>query len=295
MQRFDIHMHTVYCDGNDTAEAMILSAIDKGLETAGISGHSYTPHDTSYCMSREGTEQYIREIRGLSEKYSGSIRVLTGIERDMFADIDNGQFDYVIGSLHYLYHSGEFTDVDDDPYKLRDFADRHFGGDMMCLAGLYYDILGDVVSRTDCDVIGHFDLITKFNERFVTDADGAVIDTRSEEAPEGAKPLFDTSDPVYAAAWKKAADRIFEDTAKQRADHPNRLETLGLLRAGNKPVFEINTGAISRGYRTTPYPAPDQIGYIRSKGGILIMDSDSHSAENICAGFARFGHLADEM
>ena len=38
----DLHMHTVYCDGHDTPEDMVLSAIDKGLDTVGISAHSYT-------------------------------------------------------------------------------------------------------------------------------------------------------------------------------------------------------------------------------------------------------------
>ena len=54
-QNFDLHMHTTYCDGLSSAEEMIQSAINKGLAVVGISGHSFTPHDPSYCMSREGT------------------------------------------------------------------------------------------------------------------------------------------------------------------------------------------------------------------------------------------------
>jgi histidinol-phosphatase (PHP family) len=257
-------------------------------------------------MSREGTDSYIREVRSLTGKYSESIRVLTGIERDYYADISNEGFDYVIGSLHYLFlkdsqdlgsadskgsetsygrnrANGDaiWTDVDDNPEKLINFASRHFGGDLMCLAELYYEILQDIVSVTDCDIIGHLDLITKFNERFALDGQGRVVDLHSEAADvKKLRPLFDTSDERYIAAWRKAIDSIFEETVMQRCGigershlsaegslsgeernvlHPNRLETLGLLRAGDRPVFEINTGAISRGYRTTPYPAPDQI------------------------------------
>ena len=68
MQKFDLHMHTKYCDGQDSAEAMVLSAIENGLAFAGISGHSFTPHDTTYCMSREGTQRYIEEIRELKQQ-----------------------------------------------------------------------------------------------------------------------------------------------------------------------------------------------------------------------------------
>ena len=33
-------MHTCYCDGKNTPEEMVQSAIEKGLSTVGISGHS---------------------------------------------------------------------------------------------------------------------------------------------------------------------------------------------------------------------------------------------------------------
>jgi histidinol-phosphatase (PHP family) len=60
---------------------------------------------------------------------------------------------------------------------------------------------------------------------------------------------------------------------------------LGILEAGDKPVFEINTGAMAKGYRTSPYPAADQMKYIRNKGGILIYSSDSHSVDTVGYGF----------
>ena len=37
---FDLHMHTVWSDGTNTAEEMVQEAIRKGLETVGISDHS---------------------------------------------------------------------------------------------------------------------------------------------------------------------------------------------------------------------------------------------------------------
>ena len=75
-------MHTTYCDGNDSPEEMILAAVDMGLDAVGLSGHSYTWFDESYCMSREGTERYIAEVRELRQKYRDRIRVLLGVELD---------------------------------------------------------------------------------------------------------------------------------------------------------------------------------------------------------------------
>jgi histidinol-phosphatase (PHP family) len=156
---------------------------------------------------------------------------------------------------------------------LMDEANKYYGGNMAEMAEDYYRQLGGIVSKTGCDIIGHFDLITKFNEKLPVQIVG-------------------TSDPRYMTAWMDAVDRIFEETAALRhSGHPNRLETLGLLTAGDKPVFEINTGAMAKGYRTSPYPAPDQIRYIRNKGRILILSSDSHAAGTICSGFEEWDHL----
>ena len=127
--------------------------------------------------------------------------------------------------------------------------------------------MGNIVKKTECDIIGHFDLVTKFNETLPVQIVG-------------------TADPRYMTAWMDAVDKIFEDTAELRkSGKPNRLETLGLIEAGDRPVFEINTGAMAKGYRTTPYPAADQIKYIKNKGGIFVLSSDSHSTDMICYAF----------
>ncbi len=305
MQKFDLHMHTTYCDGKDSAEAMVLSAIENGLAFAGISGHSFTPHDQSYCMSREGTQKYIEEVRALKEKYADRITLLLGTELDRYADIDLSPYDYYLGSVHYIFseegkrkrdeilacHGGgaakgapadevmasdaeiealvkyeDWCPVDDAPEDLQRFAGNYDG--LMDVAEMYFETVGGVVSATNCDVIGHFDLITKFNEPVE---------------------IFDTSDERYIAAWKKAIDRIFDDCAdRYKAGFRNRLEKLGVFEAGDKPVFEINTGAISKGYRTKPYPSADQISYIKNKGGVLILSSDSHAAGTICSGFSEY-------
>jgi histidinol-phosphatase (PHP family) len=339
MQNFDLHMHTRYCDGQDTAEAMVLSAIENGLVFAGISGHSFTPHDTSYCMSREGTLQYIEEIRELQKKHAGKISLLLGIELDRYADTDVSPYDYLIGSVHYLFSEegrekwnrfmaahadetdrtaldedmrsllkyAEWSDVDSSPEDLCRFAFRkndiaaadaqQAGADerrekMLDIAELYFDTVGEIVEATDCDIIGHFDLLTKFSEGWGFGPAGNVVNKAGCGAAEFVSDIFDTSDERYTAAWKKAVDRIFDDCKERyRNGYRNRLEKKGIVMAGDKPVFEINTGAISRGYRTVPYPADDQIDYIKSKGGVFIMSSDSHAAGTICSGFEEFEYL----
>ena len=239
---FDLHMHTTWSDGKNTPEEMIEEAIRLGLETVGISDHS----SGDPCgMTLEQSVEYRAEIARLKEKYAGQIRVLCGLERDYMTD-DFADYDYTIGSVHWLrMPDGHRISIDWTPEKLREGAEKYFGGDFYALAEAYYATVAKVVEVTKCDIIGHFDLVTKFIE----------VD-----------PAFDTRDPRYIKAWQQAAD--------------------ALLKTG-KP-FEVNTGAVSRGYRTEPYPAKDIRDYIRAHGGKLIMSSDAHAKENITYGFAEW-------
>lgn len=71
--------------------------------------------------------------------------------------------------------------------------------------------------------------------------------------------LFDVQDPRY----RKPALEALEHLCSQ-----------GLC-------FEINTGGMSRGYRTAPYPDFGFLKAIREFGGSIVINSDSHCARHI--------------
>lgn len=50
-------------------------------------------------------------------------------------------------------------------------------------------------------------------------------------------------------------------------------------------IFEINTGAISRGIKTTPYPDGFILKTLLKKGARIILSSDSHRADTLCYKF----------
>lgn len=246
----DLHMHTCYCDGAAAPEEMVKSAIDKGLTTVGISGHSYTFFDESYCMQKAAVPRYLAECRYLRAKYFDRIHVLCGVEQDYYSDYPTDEFDYVIGSVHYVKVDDAYIPVDESVEILKDAVYNYFGGDIYALCELYFATVADVVNKTDCDIIGHFDLISKFIER---------------------EPLFDTHHPRYVAAWQKAVDQLVQ------YDVP----------------FEINTGAISRGYRTSPYPNEEMIAYIKAHGGRFVLSSDAHSTDAIAYRFEDYKALTE--
>ena len=98
----DFHIHSTFSDGNNAPEEIIKNAINNGIKRIGISDHSYTPFDESYCLKEKDVFRYISEIYGLKEKYSNDIEIYCGIEQDIFSGKPTNNFDYVIGSVHYL-------------------------------------------------------------------------------------------------------------------------------------------------------------------------------------------------
>ena len=108
----NLHTHTQFCDGRDTMENMVKSAIEKGFETLGFSPHSYTPFCLDYCIKDFNAEA--EEFLRLKNIYGSKICLLNGIELDFYGEKPKDvKLDYVIGSVHYVKKDGEFFGTDD--------------------------------------------------------------------------------------------------------------------------------------------------------------------------------------
>ncbi len=238
MKKFDLHIHSVYSDGKNTIEEIVLQAIENGFDMIGISDHSYTDFDESYCIKIDAVDEYLEEINFLKNKYKDKIRIYAGIEQDFYSDNNTHHFDYKIGSVHYLKVNDTYISVDESKKILLNDVEKHFNGDIYAYIEQYFETVSKIIEKTNADIIGHLDLISKFNE------DGV---------------LFDINNPRYVSAYKTACDKLL---------------------VKNK-LFEINTGAISRGYRSSPYPSNDIYEYLKSNGARFILSSDSHSVDTI--------------
>ena len=71
------------------------------------------------------------------------------------------------------------------------------------------------------------------------------------------------------------------------------IEAVELAVKRNIPL-EMNTGAISRGYKKLPYPAMPILKKIRELGGEIIINSDAHAAPALDTGFDLSIELARE-
>ncbi len=235
MRYSNLHTHTLYSDGKQSVRENIESAIEKGMVSIGFSDHSYTDFDLSYCIPGEKLGQYISEVRRLGEEYSDRIEVYLGYELDGFATMDNRElYDYTIGDVHYVRSFDGLKDVDHSPANYLENVNTFFGGDHMAFAKAYYDAYAERIPIIRPDVLGHFDLVTKFG-------------------------YIDESSPKYRKMALEALD-VSLDVCN---------------------IIEMNTGAISRGYRREPYPAIFLLDHIKERGAKIMLSSDSHNANNL--------------
>lgn len=169
----NMHCHSIFSDGVNTPEEMILAAIDHGMVTIGFSEHSTSPGDWRYCMRSSAVGAYKREIARLKEKYAGKIEVVLGLELDARSVIDDrADYDYVIGDIHDVITPDGPSSVDGFAAEQKRCMDTYFGGDRLAYAKAYFDTYVEGVTRIQPDILGHFDVLTKFG-------------------------MFDESDPAY--------------------------------------------------------------------------------------------------
>lgn len=236
----NFHTHTTFCDGKNTTREIVLYAIDKGFDSIGFSGHGFTDFHDGYCMKQ--TDKYCAEINALKEEFKDKIQIYLGVEEDAFCYTNRENFDYIIGSSHYFCIDGAYYPVDSNPEKFQKCMEL-FKSDVVTLSESYYGAFCDYILKRKPDIVGHFDLVTKFDEM--------------EE------PKF-LDNEKYFAVVEKYMEKV----------------------AGSGVMFEVNTGAMARGYRTTPYPHERLLHILKKHDAKLVLASDSHQVETLDFAFA---------
>ena len=245
----NLHTHSAWDDGEDSLEVMALAANAVGLESLGFSIHTPMPFPSCWTLQEERLPDYTRAVRYLQDVLSGIIAIHHGAEWDLLSTMPLDGFDYVIGSIHHIQAHGQGSCVDNAPQMTRNYIRDLFDGSADAAAEAYFAQYEALSKVEKVDIVGHFDLITKFDE---TDH------------------FYDADSPRFRAAALRAMDALV---------------------AADK-IFEINTGAISRGYRTTPYPSRALLRELRRRNGKITVSADAHAQRDVAFGFAEAEALA---
>lgn len=242
----NIHTHCTHCDGKNTIDKMVQTAIELGLESIGFSSHAPTGFRFDTCQIRD-LDGYFLDLDTAKQKYRGKIEIFKGLELeahvagpngDTFPQIDP-RCDFTIGSSHYVCVGGRHMAIDDTPAQLLQACNTLGPEGLLCT---YFDDVLRFANAVPFPIIGHIDLFTKFNSRLH---------------------IWDESSAIYQSLVISYIDRL-----------------IPLDR-----IFEVNTGAINKGYRSVPYPAPFILRHLQQKRARIILTSDAHSATTLCGAF----------
>ena len=158
----DFHTHSRFSLDSDIAtENMVKAAIEAKLSHICITEHKDTDpwyEDVYYYRDKP----YSREMKKLKTKYSGTIKVLKGVEIDcqkavmeeILTFLNTCSFDFVLASVHVLKHRFFDTSYFEDYDALQTYHD-------------YLDELLELSRQTFFDVMGHIDYVKRFGYCFL--------------------------------------------------------------------------------------------------------------------------------
>ena len=264
----NLHAHGQFDDGKSTLEEMLLASKAAGLTSLGFSVHCPLPYGSVWACAQENLPAYIAEVRRLQEKYAGQIELFLGVEWDVIADdFDLSPFDYAIGSVHHLPMAMKLPD-NCPPELAKAFAvdypsvDESADATARCLNGHFG---GD----TDAYAKAYFSEVKKIAAK-----EGAQIVGHFDLLTK-----FDEQRRFFTPPTKVYIDAALD-----------AMETL--VKAGK--IFEINTGAISRGYRSEPYPSRKLLCALRDIGGKVTISADTHHISSVACAFNQAEKAAQE-
>lgn len=231
----DFHVHTVFSDGKSTVLDCVRAAREKGLCALGISDHSDTPFDHSYCMRKEkhidAYEPTVREAQKIARECY-DVPLLLGIEHDLGSEIVRERYDYTIGSVHYIFRGDEFFSVDSGHAKQQAGIDRYFGGNTLDFAKTYFEQVVHHAEKNKPTFMGHLDLLSKYSS--FDETDPVYRHTVHEAIAEIVKhvPIFEVSagpiirnlktipypNPIFLSEIKRCGGRVILSSDAHKAD-----------------------------------------------------------------------------
>ena len=246
----NLHTHSTWCDGKNTPEEMTLAAIAKGFDTIGFSSHMASPLDLEETVDPARYGDYVADVRRVAAKYSGRIRVLCGAEADYIPGVTAPEKSrYAALGLDYLIGSVHYVSAPDGALVPVDNTPG------ILRDGIERHFGGDARKYIERYFEQQTEMLA-FDFDIVAHVD--LVRKFNVKAP-----YFDESAPWYLAARHRFA--------------------LALSASGK--TTEINTGAISRGWLSEPYPAADFRAELAALGVRMIYSSDSHSVDSIDCGW----------
>jgi len=218
----DYHMHTPRCNhATGTIRDYAEAALSAGLTEIGMSDHSPMPggFDAAWRMRADELADYIAEAQTVRNALAERLTLRIGLEADFHPGsedyvarmIDEHDWDYVIGSVHFIGDWG-FDNPDQlDEWSRRDIEEAYCA---------YFELVAASAASGLFDIIGHPDLIKKFGHR--PPADSRRV-RQAEERMLAAVKAADVALEISSAGLRKPVGEIYPS-----ADLIRRAAALGI-------------------------------------------------------------------
>ena len=247
-----VHTHSVLCDGKNTLAEMAAAAFGAGVRYFGASGHSHT--DIPHDAGNVLPADPV--------EYRSQLLAL----REQY----RGRMEVLLG-------------IEQDscsPQPVPDWVDYWIGS--------VHNLHDPKTGNYHCMDWDREKLAACRDEMFGGDM-LALTETyyRDVAAMADRKPTI--LGHIDLVTKLNAGNVLFDETAPRY-----RAAALEALHAADlqATLLEINTGAISRGYRDTPYPAQFLLREWRNLGGRIILTADAHAAAHLLSGYEQAARWA---
>ncbi|MCW3975611.1 MAG: histidinol-phosphatase HisJ [Candidatus Bathyarchaeota archaeon] len=164
----DYHVHTHYCrHASGEAKEYVIEGINKGLKEIGISDHYPMCHlpqlsYDDYSMDQQEFPSYKREVDQLKKIFNSKIDVKLGAEVDYLKakestlrkNLTSEDVDFLMGVIHLLDNW-----IIDDPRNTHKYLEY----DLNTFYSRYFDEIQNLIRSGLFDIVGHIDVIKKFN------------------------------------------------------------------------------------------------------------------------------------
>ncbi len=171
--RLDYHMHTTFSDGRSELAEYVDEAVRKSIDEIGFSDHIYLRKE-DWSMDWSDLPNYVSNISKLN--MASQISIKTGLEvefvpygmESLMQMVNQFNFDYLIGSIHYIGNWQFDNEKQIEEWKRRDVTQVY---------EQYYALVQTMAKTRLFDFVGHLDLVKKFSHRPRNDLKDLLLET----------------------------------------------------------------------------------------------------------------------
>lgn len=255
------HSHNFYCDGKNSIEKMIQSAVNMNVTHFGVSSHAPVKFINKWSINHDDLQNYSKEIDLVKDRFGSSIQIYKSLEIDYIPDLSYSfkyfiellDLDYTIGSIHLVLNkeNKKLWFIDGDKQECQENFKKIFNSNIRLAISSYYSQIREMIVTQKPNIVGHID-----------------------------KVVMNTSGTFFS----ESEDWYIEEVNK----------TLDVLK-NNGSIMEVNSRGLYKNKWQTSFPSPAILSLAYAKNIPIIITTDAHHTSEILAKYDQTAIIAKSV